>query len=205
MRLNEREPRLEENCRVSVNSEASQDGFKPQHFHALQQHIFASTGLKEIKAQAVSRIKSIWLNNSNGQNSDAHSPSRSLGERRSNDASSPSRSFYSVRAFHSTPRRNRPSKIPASQGFPRTSGFLGERCSSKVIRISNRYCQKGCVLEVRPGGEHSRKAGIFTYSRNFDKREGENTRKASTYSITPLNVAQFACETSQNAQKTSRL
>jgi hypothetical protein len=39
---------------------------------------------------------------------------------------------------------------------------------------------------------------------DLDMREGENTRKATAYSIIPLNVAHFACETHLNAQKTSR-
>jgi hypothetical protein len=39
----------------------------------------------------------------------------------------------------------------------------------------------------------------------FDKREGNNTRNAPAYRIIPLNLAQSTCETSQNAQYTSRL
>jgi hypothetical protein len=42
---------------------------------------------------------------------------------------------------------------------------------------------------------------------NFDKRERKKTRNAPVFegNLVPLNVAHSACETNQNAQKSSRV
>jgi hypothetical protein len=40
---------------------------------------------------------------------------------------------------------------------------------------------------------------------NFDKLEGETTRQGPAFGKFPLYVVHPACETSQNAQKSSRL
>jgi hypothetical protein len=79
---------------------------------------------------------------------------------------------------------------------------------NKGVRCPDLFPEINFETPNIPSGRRKGSEGNYPFhenSRGFDQREEENTRKASACKIIPLKFAHSAFETSQNAQKISRL